>query len=519
MADALPAPNIIEDAYITAMSPNGEYAASETNSGVRIFNLSNGNEYTYWSDPLDYFATPYGLGLGKCISNNGIILGGTSISVEYWKDGEWHDLYVPEYATSSNLANAITTDGSRICGSIGVGSLSYVDDVLMQAPCIWNATEDGFGMPVMLPHPEKDFTGRVPMYVTAIDISEDGKTIIGQVMSANGMLAYPVLYKENADGEWSYEVPHEDLLKPEGTVFPKYPGDGPEAPQLSDYMTAEEYQAYNAALEAYWDEKIDVEPIATDYMSAEKKAEYEAALAAFNKENEEWSVKFYEWWDIWYECMAYCPLYQFNSVRISSDGKYYGCTIQKEITTSSGIVKESNVWVFDVNGEGITKYDQNKDMNLTYLANNGVALAATSVGTNNHSFVLCNGECEGMYQWMSKICPEYASWIYENMTFEFEDYEEDPNTGKWEEVIKEETLTGRAMSNPDLSVIILSVENIWDFETEADAFIFDLRNVNSVSSIRPSAEEETIFDLSGRKLNRVTAPGIYIINGEKKVIR
>ncbi len=462
--------------------------------------------------------------MGKCLSDNGIVVGGTDYAVQYWKDGEWYDLEVPDYATDTNLANAITTDGSRICGSIGVGGISWDGDALMQAPCIWNATENGFGAPIMLPHPEKDFTGRIPQYVTAIDISGDGKTVIGQVVTATGMLAYPIIYRENENGEWSYEIPHEDFLMPEGTVFPEYPGDGPEPPSLADYMTDEEYQAYNEALNAYWWEEIPDEPKATDFMSDEEKAKYEAALAAYNVANEEWSEKFNAWFDLWEQCMKTCPDYQFNSVQISSDGNYYGCTIQIAGESDPGSwspwgSKDYNVWVFDVNGEGITKYNQTTDLNLTYLANNGIALAATSVGTTNNSFVLRNGECQGMYDWMNQVCPEYASWMEENMTLEYEDYEEDPETGDWVPVEKKEMMTGRPISTPDLSMMALSVQNIWDYSTEADAFIFDLKTATGVESVETSSSLETIYDLSGRKLKNASAPGIYIINGEKKVVR
>ncbi len=528
MAEDLPTPQRLYDAYISAMSPNGVYAASQTYSGVKIFNLSTGKEDSYLMDPDDLTAEPYGLGLGKCISNNGIVLGGTDSAVQYWKDGEWYDLEVPDYASETNLANAITSDGSRICGSIGVGSLGMAmqGDVLMQAPCIWNATEDGFGMPVMLPHPDLDFTGRVPQYITAIDISDDGKTIIGQVMNASGFLAYPILYRENENGEWSYEIPHEDFLMPEGTVFPEYPGDGPEQPNVFDFMTEENAAAYNEALNAYWWEEIPDEPKIDDYMSEEEKAKYEAALAAYNVANEEWSEKFNAWFDLWDKCTESCPNYQFNSVQISSDGNFYGCTIQIDGESDPGSLlrwgmgsRDYNVWVFEVNGEGITKYDQTNDLNLTYPANNGIAPAATSIGSTNNSFVLSNGECEGMYDWMNKVCPEYASWIKENLTIEYEDFEQNPDTGKWDPVIKSELMTGRAMSTPDLSFMALSLENIWDYETEYDAFIFDLTSVNSVGSIRPASEDETIYDLSGRKLKSVTAPGIYIINGEKKAVR
>ncbi len=53
MAEDLPTPQRIEDAYISAISPNGVYAGSATYYGVRIFNLSTGNEESCMVDPDD----------------------------------------------------------------------------------------------------------------------------------------------------------------------------------------------------------------------------------------------------------------------------------------------------------------------------------------------------------------------------------------------------------------------------------------------------------------------------------
>ncbi len=517
-------PKVIEDAYINAMSSNGVYAVSQTYSGVRIFNLQTGQEYTYLTDPDDWSSMGYTVGIGKCVSDNGIVLGGEDDAAQYWKDGEWYDLQIPENATTVNLSNAITPDGSRICGSIGVSEIDMDGDALMQVPCIWNATEDGYGMPVMLPHPDKDFTGRVPQYVTAVDISSDGKLVIGQVMDATGMISYPILYRENENGEWSYEIVHENFLMPEDTVFPEYPGgDGPQGPNYEEYMTPEELEAYDAAQTAFWNGETENFPNFADFMTEEEKAEYEKATAAYQEEYEAWSVKFYDWFDVFDKCMESCPNYEFNSIRISPDGKTYACTIKEEGEPDPeawppfGSVSY-NVWVFDVNSDAITKYDQTDDLNLTYLANDGVALAATSVGTNNNSFVLSNGGCMTMLDWMSMKSPDYAAWMKENMTFTYEAWEEDPETGEFLPVDKEELMTGRPMSTPDLSVMILSVQNVWDYMTEADAFIF-IEGGLGVNAVRPADGEKIIYDLSGRQLKNVSAPGIYIINGEKKVVR
>ena len=127
-----------------------------------------------------------------------------------------------------------------------------------------------------------------------------------------------------------------------------------------------------------------------------------------------------------------------------------------------------------------------------------------------------------MFYWLNKKFPKYANWMDENMRFTYEEYILNEETWEYEGVLKEDALmTGRGVATPDFSVVALTVENVWDFMTEADAYLFDIESaIAGVESVRPAVEgEKEIYDLSGRKLNSVSAPGIYIINGKKQVVR
>ena len=104
----------------------------------------------------------------------------------------------------------------------------------------------------------------------------------------------------------------------------------------------------------------------------------------------------------------------------------------------------------------------------------------------------------------------------DNMTFAYEAF--DMETGEITEV--EELMSGRAVSTPNLEVMGLTVQNIWDYMTDGEAFIFNVAEASAVNGIEADNNGETvIYDLQGRKLNNAEAPGIYIINGEKKVVR
>lgn len=519
-------PKVLDNAYIREVSSNGAYAVSTspTTEEIRIFDFLNNKDYLYQDG--------YMPGFGKCVSDNGIVLCSTYTGVYYWQNGEWFDLPLPEYATSTNSANAITPDGSRICGNIGVAEMSaaYDDDVLMQKPCIWNATDEGFGDPVFLPHPELDITGRIPQYIKATDISADGKIIVGEIQDATGFLSpYPIIYKENEEGEWSYEIPHENLWIPEGLKFLPFPGEAPVGPNYEDYLTEEEFVAYYDAIEAYYESgDYNAEyPDFIDFMSEEEKAEYEKALSEYEISYAEWHAEYEAWLMPYDTCVEYAPSLSTNSIRISADGKTYATTVNILDEDSDPMPRntrfpgggKSNVWVFDTNSDLITKYDQNDAFVLTYLANNGIAIAKASEEMATDSYILGNGKSTPIVDFMNNLYAPYASWIKENMIFEFETYEYNEESEEYEAVVKEVAMTGRAVATPELETIVLSVENVWDYMTAGNAYIFDMNVVDGVKTLRPVDGEQVIYDLYGRKLKNATAPGIYIINGEKKVVR
>lgn len=517
MAD-VPAPVELDDVFMTALSANGQYAVSQGSYQLKFINLATGQ--------IDVLMDESGMsipsaGAGNCISDNGIMVGTTDdMNAQYLKDGEWYDLDVPAEATYVNLAQAITPDGSRICGTLGMNALSYDDDTLMQVPCIWDATADGFGSPVILPYPDKDFTGRIPMYITATDISADGKIVVGQVVNSTGMVSYPIVYKQSADGSWSYEIPDADLLKYKGgEEYPAYPSVAPVYPQMEDFMSAEELAAYE---QAYLDWQLsgyqsDLYPNVDDYMTDAEKEAYNNAMAEYNEAYDTWAEEFNAWYELLFTYMDKVP-YVFNSMRMGPDGKTFGGTvmIEKQGDDSWSTETLMNVWVTDIATGKCTKYNQNADMNLTYLGNEGVALASTSVYTASNSWVLKDGKFNTMYYWMYSQCPEYSMWMKEHMTFTYEtfDYE------TWETTEVTELMSGRAIGTPNLEVVGLTVQNTWDWEDDGLGYIFKVGEASSVKNVEVENNGETvIYDLQGRKLNDAVAPGIYIINGEKKVVR
>ncbi|MDE5998448.1 MAG: hypothetical protein K2G77_09600 [Muribaculaceae bacterium] len=515
-------PKLIDDAIICSISPDGTYAVSQGLGKLRILNLITGEEYTKYgeSENGEYYA-----GDGNCVSNNGIVVASTPDNPYplYWKDGKWHNLPVPSSAMISNFAQAINADGSRMCGTLRIAGMGNKDDMLMVAPCVWNAEGDGYSMPVMLPHPEFDYSGSVPQYITAIDISADGKVVVGQIRDANGILNYPIIYRENENGEWSYEIPHEELINPDKLEAAPFPGDGPIIPQFESYMTSEEIAAYDEAFQEYVDSGCQIPcPEYWDFMTLEEIEAYNNAVDEYNEKAIAYNEKYVAWATYIFSVANSSPDYAFNQVRISPDGKTIGCTVQivGEFDPMTGYpTVENTVWLMDLTSDKITKYNKDGDININYVANNGIGIGNTSSGAASNSYILQDGEAKDIVEWMNTQVPAYASWINDNMIFTYEDEVYNEANGNTETIYTEGVLTGRATATPDMSVISLSIQNIWDYMDDGIAYIFDIKGGNGVETVAPSTEEQTIYDLSGRKLNNAAAPGIYIINGKKKVVR
>lgn len=378
-------PQVVDNFYSVSLSPDGNWWVGQSGaSSMVIKDLANNKTYNYDEDDLHV----YGLGSGNCVSNNGIVLGTTdNMNACYWQNGVWTELPILNAGTT-NSANSILADGSVICGNVGLTAISVDASDIMAVPAVWYRQDDGtYGAPVLLPHPDFDFTGRIPQYVTAVQMSDDGKTIVGQVVDYSGFFCAPILYTCNDAGEWTYSYIHPELLNPSGVEFPEYPGEfdlvlsyedfmteaeieaynqaiddyynaqaGLVYPEPEFYMTDEEYAAYMAAMEEYYEtwenypnfeDYMSAEEIAAyndaldeyyrlsdslkypeypDYMTAEELAAYEAAKVIFDKAYDEWWEKYSAYDDAFNSCLADGYVFLFNNVRISSDGKRVATT-------------------------------------------------------------------------------------------------------------------------------------------------------------------------------------------------
>lgn len=321
-------PTIYENMVLTSISNNGVWAAGDIDDGsVIIVNIPEKKEYRHRSG-LDAFGNynEYHIGIGKAASNVGVVVGATSSNnAAYWENGKWTVLKTPNPEFMSN-ACSITPDASVICGGIGEDEFSTTAENIMLTPAVWYRQADGtYGDPVSLPHPSVDFTGRVPQYITAVAISDDGKIVAGQIRDYVGYMHEPIIYRCDDSGNWSYERLVPELINTTGKDFPEYPGEFDlQSPTPEWFMTEEELAEFTEALEEW--QSGDPFPDYYDFMTQEEIQEYEEALDLYNLEYLPWAEKFDAFWTAYQDVLYHGYSFLFNNVRLSPDGKYYGAT-------------------------------------------------------------------------------------------------------------------------------------------------------------------------------------------------
>lgn len=518
-------PSLWENMPFSCFSPSGKWAVANSgaNDPMIIIDFTDNQQYPY--------SELYSGGSGNYISDTGVVVG-YNLQTEkaaVWQNGKWSQLNLPSNIISG-YANGITPDGSRIVGNMAPSDYGGDSEGIMSVPCYWDLGSDGkYNGPIALPHPSLDYTGRTPQYITSVRVSSDGKTIAGQMRDYLGFVHQPIMYYQDDNGNWTYELLLEDLFHPEGYELPENPG---EAPTQQEYMTPQEIADYDKAVEewnATGEDDYDSYPDIYDYMTD---AEYwDFAFAA-----QEWNEKFEAYDTALWNLVANVPNFDFNNVYTTSDCMTYATTDAKYfIDEARGIyIKEFVPYVIDVKSGKYKMYPAVNDLQLmvTYIGDDGTVFAQWSDPDYGifKGYVLPARQDEFIpfYDYVKAFDPSTAEWMEENMTHTFEEYDIETDGSKMTTTLA----TGIPTSVPDLSIIGFAQYSFWDFyaETQYYGYLISLPPFAGIDEIAPepiSDQTLKVFNLQGVKvletkekaeINRL-AKGIYIVNGKKIVIK
>ena len=325
------------------MSENGNWLVENNNGTLRIYNrITKAEVY------LESLANEYAVGLGNSVLNDGTIcISYGTKGVALLKDTIVTNLEVgrpttPDEVFTMSIANGATSDGKRIVGVLEAPDANVESDEIMASPVLWEKNDKGEYKIKTLPHPDKDFTGRVPQYITAVDIADDGKTIAGQIQDASGFYTTPIIWKENAEGKWTYTTPGTELIYDASKLsqLPKLPAE-PKEPIAEHYMSKADSVAFVKAFEDYnekyalaqlgeipWSE-VPERPEKSNFISDKSKADaYADALMEFYEKDEQYWKEF-EIFDGILQSITTGSVYMFNNVGLSRNGKYMFTSIQK----------------------------------------------------------------------------------------------------------------------------------------------------------------------------------------------
>lgn len=461
-------PQIYDELYSVGISPDGKTMVSATETTFTIVNLETGQKTEFDGNGT---VDSYSLGQGNAFSSAGVIVGsGIDGRAAYYQEGEWVDLNTP-HPEFTSCAEGITADGTRICGNVGMAKMS-IDDIPtpMQVPAVWDLKSDGtYGDAVVLPYPEKDFSGRVPTYVTAMAISDDGKTVVGQVYDYSGGYISLIFYTLGDDNQWSYNTEFNRLVNPDNVTFPEDPGECPAGPDANDYLTEEQRAAYQAAVDAYYEEiaagNYDAQyPEMTDFMSPEQKAAYEAALAAYQVAQEEWQAKFTAYYTVFEQATVNAKSIVFNNVKLTPDGKTAVSTIMNQIddpTSWMGFYNSYAPVVFNIEDNTVDIYpDENVAVACVTADGSMVGFQEGSMSPRR-AMVYAPGARTPvtLVEYYEQKNAETADWVKANLCHDIEMY--DMETG--ETYIEENVdCTGTPLTNSDFSVVVTAAQNLWD---------------------------------------------------------
>lgn len=500
MAEENSEPEILPQAFAQRVSPNGTYVMAQDITGSAIL-------YNVETEKADWFGGYYP-GNGNCVSNNGVMVGQEMESSRgaLIRNGE-PVIPKPLFTVLQSSIDAITPQGSRVCGWI-----QNARGGAMQIPYYFDIYENGvLGEATPLPYPPKDLFNETPQYCNAVYISDDGKTIAGIVQDGSGFYSYPIVYKEDENGNWSYLLPSEPLFNPDHLTIPAYPDidklNFPEQPDITNYMTSEMKAEWEKAIKEYETTGFDNPWLNVTYYTGEKGyAEYENAIKVYNQEVNRIIGEVLD--QYWKDMAAIGKNARFlPNMALSPDGT----TLLADLGISDDeyTSDDSSSYVtykFDlISGEYSIVESKYEDLIPTQILGDGTIISlGHPYGTYAYEAFILLPEADdyiSFVDYMSSTNPSYLAWMDENL-----------------DTFYEGIVSGLVSFSEDMSVIAGGNPN-----GEMISYVIAGANAG-VSHIEVSDEGAyRVFNLNGIKILTTKEKsdleklpkGIYIVNGKK----
>ena len=501
-------PVVKENIYATNITPDGKWLGSFGGS-ASIYNIQEGGDPVFYQE--------CSLGLGNSITLDGMAVGDRNDVAVIMKDG---DAEVPMSLRSYWMSafNGITPDGSRATGYVNnpkVTSDNGMDftgaNEVSLVPFYVDIAADGTVSEVhILPYPEKDFLGLRPQMVTALFISDDGKTILGQVTDSFGRMCDPIVFQEDENGEWSYSQPSKPLFNPDGVVLPPDPyANAPEVPELENFMDPDSYELYDEAVRAYFMGETSEEPDPFDYMTIEQEQEYYAAVEAYQQYFRQIEQQLKEFDEAYVKILTTSVLFSLNEVAMNGKGTQFAISAASYTFETDGL----RIYRFDIeNGDYELIESDIIDVAPRQILSDGTLVVATGMMDISTSYLLLPGAKEyiSIYDYFKETNPEYAEWMQTTIPRK----------------------SGLVSVSDDLSTFAGGLladhfAEINDDMTYFYSYVFTDAKTAAVAApkAQPVVDSYKVFNLQGVKVMETkdasqlnSLKGLYIINGKKVML-
>lgn len=520
-AFALPSvPKTYADQYVTCISPDGRYIASEMYGTVVITDLDSGTTYTYESngDIVEYYT-----GDGNCWSSNGLMAGTTSSngSATYWQNGDWHQLPNPQ--GRAVFTKAVNNDGTRI---VGVGSVVKSDnapDELYNVPMIWTLGDDNTWTAEVLPYPTKDFTNRTPQGMTPVSISADGTKIAAQLIDYSGRFITPVMYTLGADGKWTYADWGGKIINTDGIVFPDWDENNPPVDPAShpqDYMTDSDLRTdYIIAYEDWQSDPQNFDyPEPENYMTDADLEKYQEALLKYGEEAAKWNAEMDLFFSEFAKVYDQSLQINFNNAYITPDGTYVVSTASRTVIMdpmdpASDVTYKEPVLMMANSHESLPMTGVDAIF-ASAIAADGTIIAY-SEETNRHGYIKPFGKpWQSLYSFLQDNTDAATQdWMIENICHTFD------TTDIYGETISyvDEPLLGVTTCTPDLSVVAANALNTWDLADATEYYSYVIPTPKATLGVKNIAAESNLH-LNTRKggvieINDAARVEVYDLQG------
>lgn len=493
-------PHVVDQVLSLSISANGTYVAAQDEIGNAIMINTSNKGLTYYTGNYP--------GNGNCISDNGVLVGQTMEGIGALMKNATTRIPVTLQGYAQSSINGITPDGSRVCGYIANNGLGIYD-----VPFYCDIDEKGdFSNLVILPYPSRDFFGNVPQFITAVWISDDGHTIIGQVQDSTGFYTNPIVFREDREGNWTYSQPTQSLFNPDNIEIPKWPTFNEQPPAITDYMTTANAQRWARDLSSYengtsltnpWDNVLS-------YMTEEEYDKYQAADAVYKEGLQNYYNEIDEYWSKMAQ-IGNDSSFALGVMALNPQGTIMAAC--RMILNSDGgitdVAEGYNLYIFNLEDDTFRSVSFNEGMLVpTQILTDGTVLAIETVSYED--FVLLPGADKFIpfSDYITIIHPNWLPWMQANLQTRI-----DANTF---------ISTGILSFSHDLTTMCGGYQGINGMFT----YIFKGENTG-VSSIGTDIEGHTVvYDLRGRKVLDTLNPeevrnlskGIYIVNGKKVAI-